>query len=90
LEKEVRTFLKGRQKPSDFEKYFLAETLGHIHAGRYELACDSMDDVYEPPEFPTNPSDELCDVARSTDQRKLMRTLRSIEGTPTQEFPVFR
>jgi hypothetical protein len=90
LEAEISQFLTNeRAELTNSSKYFLRETLAHIFAGRYELACDSMDDVYcSPAEIADHP--EVCKVGKSVTRRALVRAFRYIKGTPPREYPTFR
>lgn len=89
LEREMHMVLSMRRKDlSISEKYLLCETLCHTLSGRYELACASMDDLYESPDGLV-PSDELSEAAGSMTERSLMRMLRYIEGSPVRNRPLF-
>jgi hypothetical protein len=64
LEAEICEFLEQHSNLSDIEEYFLSETLGYLHAGRYELAYDSMDDAWEPPAVDRS-GNEISEAAKS-------------------------
>jgi len=88
LEDELGNFLATADL-DDYKKYFLQETCAHICAGRYELARDSMDDVYRPPAEYVYHS-EVSEFGGSVTFRALIRTLRYIKGMPALEYPTFR
>jgi hypothetical protein len=90
LEAEIKPFLgiEGAELTNS-QKYFLRETLAHMLAGRYQLACDSMDDVYLPPAEVTGCA-EILELHKSVTRQALVRAFRYIKGTPVRAYPTFR
>jgi hypothetical protein len=87
LEAEIGLFLTTHgAELTNSNKYFLREALVHIFAGRYELACESMDDVYDSPVEIA----EVRKVGKSVTHRALVRAFREIKATPPREYRTFR
>ncbi len=90
LQDEIADLLDaGGQSLSGSDRYLLREALGHLYAGRYELACDCLDDVHEPPQFSPFCNTAICDAASVISDSMLMRSLRYIKGTPKRPYPAF-
>jgi hypothetical protein len=88
---EIREWLYASSPAlPEVQRYFLHEALCHLYAGRYELACRSLDDVYVPPKLSAGAYSEIMKAARSITCTMLVHTLRYIEGTPTRDYAVFR
>ena len=90
MEAEVQTLLQQSRDLSETERYFLAETLGHVDAGRYELGHVSMEDVFEPPELSHAAYQEVYEAAKGLTHEALVRALRRIKAEPARDYPSFR
>jgi hypothetical protein len=90
IEQEVGQRLTvGDGSLSGPERYFLREALGHALAGRYELAAQSMNDVYRPMGEWTACFKQLMANSEQIEIAALARALRYTKGMPTRDYPVF-
>lgn len=87
LVSKIRIVLR-RDKLSDLLKYLIVEALGHMWAGRYELAFDCVDDIYDPPDIDAF-DDEIAHLSKSLSRLALVRELRHVAAFPARTHPVF-
>jgi hypothetical protein len=90
IEEEMhRILIDGQYELLDYQRYFVAEALEHIVAGRFSLARDSLNDLYkDAQEFSMFATDSISVAIPNRDA--LLRRLRYVKGMPARESAAFR